>query len=177
MQKSVYRIRAGPVGRVGAILLFTNLISWAEVYDRVAVAVGNHAIKASDIDRDIRLTAFLNGGKLDFSLPEQRKAADRLIDQWMIREEMAKRNYAAVSAANADEVFNKIKAARFPNTGEYQQALNRYGISESELKAHVAWQATVVRFIADRFQSQAFFNWLNDSRKRASIQFRGELSQ
>ena len=176
MQNSVFTTRAGPVGRVVIILLVTNLIIWAEVYDRVAVAVGNHAIKASDIDRDIRLTAFLNGSKLDLSLPEQRKAADRLIDQLMLREEMAKRNYADVSPGNADEVFNKIKAARFPNPADYQQGLNRYGINESELKAHVAWQATVVRFISERFQSQAFFNWLNESRKRASIQFRGELA-
>ena len=176
MQNSEVRIRAGSAGRIGIILLITNSIIWAEVYDRVAVAVGNHAIKASDIDRDIRLTAFLNGAKLDFSSPEQRKAADRLIDQWVIREEMAKRNYASVSPATADEVLNKIKAARFPNPVQYQQALNRYGINESELKAHVAWQATVLRFVAERFQSQAFFNWLNESRKRASVQFRGELS-
>ena len=176
MQNAVVKVRPGSMVRAAVMLLFANLITWAEVYDRVAVAVGNHAISSSDIERDIRLTAFMNGSKLDFSLAEKRKAADRLIDQWMIREEMAKRNYAAVSATNIDAVFNKIKAARFRSAAEYQEALGNYGITESELKAQVAWQATVLRFIAERFQSQAFFNWLNESRKRANIRFRGELS-
>lgn len=147
----------------------------AEVYDSVAAAVGNHAIKASEINRDIRLTAFLNGGKLDFSTAEKRKAAERLIDQWMIREEMAKRSYPATPGPAVEEVFSKIKAARFHDAAEYQQALITYGITESDLRAHIAWQATVLRFIAIRFQSQPFLPWLDQSRKRAGIQYRGAL--
>ena len=159
------------------VLLMGCLSLFAETYDGVAAAVGNHAIKLSEINRDIRLTALLNGARLDFSVAAQRKAAERLIDQWMIREEMARRGYPDSSPANAGDVFAKLKAARFRDAAEYQQALSAYGVTEPELKAHVAWQASVLRFIAIRFQSQPFLPWLDQSRKHTSIQYRGGLSQ
>jgi hypothetical protein len=158
----------------------------AEVVDRIAVAVGNRAIKESQIDREIRLTAFLNGATLDFSAPSKRKAADRLIDQTNIRAEMAKGSYAAPSEAEVSGVLTKIKRARFSKKGEFEQALQTYGITEQELKAHVAWQIQVLHFIDLRFLpaarvearvNEAFFSWLDESRKHERIQFHDEVFQ
>lgn len=55
------------------VLLATLSLSMAAtargaiILDRIAVIVGNRVIKTSDIDRDIRLTAFLNRAKAEFS--------------------------------------------------------------------------------------------------------------
>lgn len=158
----------------------------AEVVDRIAVAVGNRAIKESQIDSEIRLTAFLNGEALDFTAASKRKAADRLIDQTNIRAEMAKGSYAAPSEAEVNGVLAKIKQARFPKKGEYEQALQTYGITEQELKAHVAWQIQVLHFIDLRFLpaartearvNEAFFSWLDESRRHERIQFHDEVFQ
>ncbi len=142
----------------------------------MAVSIGNHAIKASEIERDIRLTAFLNGAPLSFSMSEKHKASDRLIDQMLIREEMAKAHVATSIAA--DTVFERIKRARFSSAAEYQQALKTYGITEPELKAHLAWQLAVLAFVDIRFKANPpFFAWLDTSRKNLRIQYRGNWAQ
>jgi len=158
--------------------------SSAAVVDRIAVAVDNRAIKESQIDRDIRLTAFLNGTPLDTGAASKRKAADRLIDQTVIRSEIAKGSVPAPPDAEISSVLAKIKQARFHNSAEYEQALQTYGISEPELKSHIAWQIQVLRFVDLRFSrgapsanNEAFFAWLDATRKHSRIQFHDEVLQ
>src|SRR5260370_7871360 len=121
--------------------------------DRIAVAVGNRAIKESQIDREIRLTAFENGTALDVSAASKRKAADRLIDQTFIRTEMAKASYPAPSDAEINSVLDRIKQARFRTSSEFEQALKTYAITTPELKAHIVWQIQVLRFADLHFEA------------------------
>jgi hypothetical protein len=120
-----------------------------------------------------------------------------LIDQTLIRAELAKTSYPAPSETEISGVLSKIKQARFRNNGEYEQALKTYGISEPELKTHIAWQLQVLRFVDIRFEpaaqtqavknakqpplgervNAAFFAWLDESRKRSRIQFHDEVFQ
>ena len=60
----------------------------AEVIDRIAVTLDNQIITESEVAREIRLTAFLNGDPLDFSPEARRKAAGRLVEQKLIRREI-----------------------------------------------------------------------------------------
>jgi len=159
-----------------AVCLLALMTLHAEVYDGVAISIGTHAIKTSEIERDIRLTALLNGAPLSFSPLEKHQAADRLIDQTLIREEMIKAHVATSLAA--DTVFERIKRARFPAPGEYQQALKTYGVTEPELKAHLAWQLAVLAFVDVRFKANPpFFAWLDTSRKNLRVQFRGNWAE
>lgn len=169
---------------LAAVLCVLILPAGADVVDRIAAAIGNRAIKESQLDRDIRLTAFLNGTPLDESGGAKRKAADRLIDQTVIRSEMAKGSYPAPSDADIAGVLTKIKQARFRNNADYQEALKAYGISEPELKSHIAWQIQVLRFVDLRFakgtpaaDNEAFFAWLDATRKSSRIQFHDEVFQ
>ena len=111
------------------------IVLHAEINDGVAVSIGTRAIKGSEIEHDIRLTAFLNGSALSFSTAEKRKAADRLIDQLLIREEMLKAHVA--TSVISDTVFSRIERTRFSSPAEYRKALQTYGITEPELKAHL----------------------------------------
>lgn len=164
--------------------LIFALAAGAAVVDRIAVAVDNRAIKESQVDRDMRLTAFQNGSPLDSGAAAKRKAADRLIDQTVIRAEIARGSYPVPSDADITSVLEKIKQARFHNNAEYEQALKTYGISEPELRAHIAWQIQVLRFVDIRFartappaRNSAFFSWLDETRKRSRIQYHDEVLQ
>ena len=56
------------------LYLFLTLgVCRAEIIDRVAVVVGKRVITESEIVREIRLTAFLNGAPLDFSAASKRR--------------------------------------------------------------------------------------------------------
>jgi len=124
----------------------------AEVIDRIAVTLDSQVITASEITLEIRITAFLNGDALDFSPEARRKAADRLIEQKLIRKEMQVGRYTSPSPEEVEPMLKQIQAQRFHSAEEYRQALAQYGISEDELKAHLLWQITLLRFVDLRFR-------------------------
>jgi hypothetical protein len=124
----------------------------AEIIDRIAVTLDNQVITASEIALEIRLTAFLNGDSLDFSPDARRKSAARLIEQKLIRKEMQVGRYVSPAPEEVEPMLKDILAQRFHTPDEYPQALAKYGVSEDELKAHLLWQLTLLRFIDIRFR-------------------------
>jgi len=139
------------VARLSLLFVVCGLAN-AVVVDRIAMVVSNHVIKESDIERDIRITDFLNGDKLDLSPAARRKAAQRLIDQAMIRREFDQGRYTAPSPAETGQFLEQVKKQRFHNDAEFQQALRTYGITQQELESHVRWQINVLHFIEQRFR-------------------------
>lgn len=176
-----------------ACLALTTAAS-GELVDRIAVAVGNRAVRESQIDADVRVTEFLNGTPLDSSAAARRASASRLIDQALIRAEMTKGSYAKPSEAQVNDVLAGIKKARFHNEADYQASLKKYGITETELKSHVSWQIQVLQFADLRFGPRVimrsakdaprnvieervnadFFAWLDASRARSRIEYHDE---
>ncbi len=135
------------------LLLLCCLPAAAVVIDRIAVIVDKHAVKTSDIDRDLRVTQFLNREPLDLTVDMKRKAAERLIDQTVIREEMEKGGYAKSSAAEVDAMIARILADRFGGQdARLQVELARYGLSEPQLRLQLQWQLDVLKFIDERFR-------------------------
>ncbi|MCU1338150.1 MAG: hypothetical protein JWO19_3731 [Bryobacterales bacterium] len=161
----------------------------AEIVDRIDVVVDNNqVIKDSDVLNEIRVTDFLNGAKLDLSLDAQKQAANRLIDQKIIRKAIDTLLYPAPDPAEADRLVEQIRQ-RFPNEEAYRRELAAYGITEDLLREHLLWQLTVLRFVSLRFQvaagegapasngdavNEQFFAWLDQSRKDVRIEFKRE---
>jgi hypothetical protein len=158
---------------------------YAEIVDRIAVVVNTQAIKQSDISIEIELTDFLNREKLDFSLPEQKKAASRLIDQTVIRKEIETEHYVPPNTDEADKLLTQIKQ-RYRNEEAYRQALSSYQLTEAMLVLRLRWQVTVLQFVSTRFgdqteaageqsgTNQAFFSWLDETRKQTRIVYKVE---
>jgi hypothetical protein len=138
---------------IGSLLLLMGICQAAVVLDRIAVIVGKHVIKASDIDRDLRLTALLNGAPLDLSSGEKRKAAERLIDQELIRQEIVSGRYKRPGEAEAANLEQQFQRDRFGGSeSRLRQVLQKYGLSDEQLQEHLLWQLTVLRFIDERFR-------------------------
>jgi peptidyl-prolyl cis-trans isomerase SurA len=134
-------------------LLACCLPAASVVIDRIAIIVDKHAIKTSDIDRDLRVTEFLNREPLDTKVDLKRKAAERLVDQTVIREEMERGGYSQSSAAEVDGMMKRILAGRFGGSdAQMKQALSRYGLTEQQLRLEMQWQADVLKFIDERFR-------------------------
>jgi hypothetical protein len=137
-----------------ALLIFAFLASFSrgEIIDRIAVTLDNQVITESEVLREIRLTTFQNGDALDFSPQAKRKAADRLVEQKLIRKEIEDGHYSVPSSNEVEPMLKETQIARFENVEEYRRALTKYGISEEDLKAHLLWQATLLRFVDVRFR-------------------------
>jgi peptidyl-prolyl cis-trans isomerase SurA len=136
------------------LLGLASALESATVVDRMAVIVDKHVIKSSDLYRDLGVTEFLNRQQPDFGAEARHKAADRLIEQSIIRDEIANGGYRWASSADADALLNQILKDRFGgSSAQLQAALSRYGLTEDELRAQLIWQLTVLRFIDQRFRN------------------------
>jgi hypothetical protein len=139
--------------RIAILALVSCLPAAGVVIDRIAIIVDKHAVKDSDIDRDLRVTEFLNAEPLSLSPAARKKSAGRLIDQTVIREEMEKGGYAQTSQSEVDALVKHIVDGRFGGSHpRFQQELMRYGLSEPQLRMELEWQSDVLKFIDDRFR-------------------------
>jgi len=134
------------------VLLAAVSLAHAGVIDQIAAVVGKHAVKTSDIDRDLRVTQFLNGQPPDFSVAQQRAALQRLIDQELIRTDLAQ---AATSAPpdSAKPLLDQIRTDRFKGSTALMNAdFKQRGLTEDQLLDQLQWQVVVLRFIDERFR-------------------------
>ena len=140
--------------RIPLLMAFASVLHGAVVFDRMAVIVGKRVIKSSDIHRELEVTAFLNRERPSFSADARRKAADRLIEQTILRGEIANGGYKGASEDDAAALLNKIRQERFAGSeARLRTTLAGYGLAEEELRRQLLWQLTVLRFIDERFRN------------------------
>lgn len=140
--------------RLVAVLLFAMPLAQAVIVDRVAIIVANAIVKDSDIDEDLRVTAFLNNESPAANESARKKAASRLIDQALIRKEIQSGEYPSAPVAEAQSLLADLKK-RYPGEAAYKKVLSSRGIDEEEVKDRLLWQLTVLRFIDARFRPAA----------------------
>jgi hypothetical protein len=132
--------------------LLCSCLAYSVIIDRIAVRVNNAIIKDSDIDRNLRVTEFLNDQPLNVNNQVRREATKRLIDQAFIRQEIQLGDYPRATWEEADQQLDKLKAGRYKTEAALQQALQRYGLVEPDLRFEFRNQLTVLRFIDQRFK-------------------------
>ncbi|MBV8845894.1 MAG: hypothetical protein JO307_24045 [Bryobacterales bacterium] len=167
------------------LVLLVAALGHGEIVDRIAVVVDRTPVKQSDIFREIRLTALINGEQPDFSLAQQRQAASRLIDQAILRNEIGMGTYPEPDPTQIEQLFQQIRG-RYRTEAAFHQSLMNYGLTQEDLMDHLRWEQIVLQFIALRFGNgvetssvqpdvnQQFFKWLDETRSRSRVLFRDE---
>jgi hypothetical protein len=140
----------------GLTLLFlisnSLALSSAAVVDRLALVVGKTAFTQSEVDNEARLTALETGKPLDLSAAQRKQAAERLVDQQLLRDEMQVTGFQTLSTSDADALLRKFHQQHYASEAMYNAALARYGVTEDELKQHLLWEVEVIRFTDQRFR-------------------------
>ncbi len=139
-----------------SLVLLCPLALRAVIIDRIAVVIGQHIIKDSDIVRDIRITAFLNREAPDFGPASRKRSASRLIDQQFIRDEIRLGAYPSAPVADAERLLDEIRSARAASDALWTRALSSVHITEDELRSALLWQLTVLRFVDLKFRPGVF---------------------
>jgi hypothetical protein len=129
-------------------------LSATTTLDRIVAVVGKRAIKQSDIERDIRVTQFLNNAPpAPKAAEEEKQSLERLIDQELIRADMAAGGNTGHLADEAKALYTELQRDRFGGSKQKLEAeLGRRGLSESQLLQQLQWQLVVLRFIDQRFR-------------------------
>jgi len=142
-----------PCSRALTLLILAAVAGGAGIVDRVAVIVGTHVIKTSDIERELRVASFLNRQPVDEGSAAMRRASDRLIDQELVRQELLSGQYTAPTERDATAFLQQLKRDRFANETQFQTELGRHHLTEDQLKRQLLWQVAVLRFIDQRFRA------------------------
>ena len=124
-----------------------------EIIDRIAASVGNRVITASDLDRQLRVAAFQDGVKPDFSPARKRAAVEAMIEQRLIRTELANSRYPLPDPAELAPAIEQFKKEHFKDDAQYRATLAGYGIGEADFKELLLWQRTLLLFIQVRFET------------------------
>jgi hypothetical protein len=123
----------------------------AAVVDRIAVVVGNTVITETEVLQEARLEAFLNQTPLDLSAPARKNAAEHLVDQQLVRNEMRIGSYSKPTPADIDAMLRNFRQEHFTSVSQYRAALEKYGVTEDQLREHLSWQLAAIRFTDLRF--------------------------
>lgn len=135
-------------------LALVTALHGSVIIDRLAVIVGKNAIKISDVDRDVRLTQFLNQEAMHIDSKARHESAERLVDQEIIRREISSGGYRRPVDREAEALEAQLKRDRFGvSNARFRQALEQYGLTEEQLRNHLLWQLTVLAFIDERFRA------------------------
>jgi FKBP-type peptidyl-prolyl cis-trans isomerase (trigger factor) len=137
------------------LLSFALLLAAAQgaVLDRIAVTVAKHVITEGDILLELRIDAFLDQKPADVSPDQKRKAADRLVDQYLLLEEASTSRQILPAAADAQQLLEQVKA-QYATETEYRAALARYGVTEAQLSQHLLNGIRALRFTDLRFRPE-----------------------
>ncbi len=142
--------------RLCILLAAGTLLASAIVIDRIAVVIGKSIVKQSDIDRDTRVTEFLNGEPLNLGIAARKAATNRLIDQVFIRREIMLGDYPEATQQDAERQLSQIRKDKYKTDEAFSQALHRYGLDPVEIRSQFQWQLTVLQFIDARFRPAAY---------------------
>lgn len=137
-------------GIVPLLLLGAALLP-AEIIDRIAVTIGTRVIPESEIIQMIRLAAFIDGREPDFSLASKRKAAETLISQILLIQEMDDTRFTVPSMADVIAQWNKLIKPRYPSDEAYQAELEKRRITDEEVRLYLQAMIRAVEFIDLRF--------------------------
>jgi hypothetical protein len=124
----------------------------AATVDRLALVVGKTVFTQSEVDDEARLTELESGKPLDLSAARRKEAAERLVDQQLLRDEIQVTGFQP-PASEADELLRRFRQDHFASMALFRAALARYGVTEGELKQRLAWEVTALRFTEWRFRA------------------------
>jgi hypothetical protein len=137
--------------RVASLLAALAALAAGEVLDRVAVRVGAQVITESAVRRHLRMEAFVENREPDLGAEARRKAAERLIDQTLVRRELELNRYPTPPASEVEANLEGIRKGRNEDAGAFASSLARYGFSEEELRNEVFYEIALLRFVDFRF--------------------------
>ncbi len=137
--------------RRALLLIALTAVTDAELLDRLAVAVGKQTITELQLDEEIRVTAFLNDKPVRRTDDERRAAADRLVQQLLVKREMELSRYPLPTTEQIETYYAGIRTAK-TSPQDFGRMLAEYQLTPAILKAHLAFQLTTLQFVEYRFR-------------------------
>lgn len=130
------------------------VVPWAcaEIIDRIAATIGNRVITESMLVEQIRLSALYDGKEPDFSPASKRRAAETLIQQTLLVQEMDDTRYPEPAMKDVIDELKKDVAPLYAGETGFPGALRARRVTEEELQRFVQRMMRSLSFIDLRFR-------------------------
>jgi len=109
------------------VVAFSFAAMAQNIIDRIAVVVGSQVITESEVILEVRLTAFFNSQPLDLSTAQRKAAAERLVDQQLIRNEMQVGGYPMPTETEGDAALRKFREDNYSSLAAFRASLRGPG--------------------------------------------------
>ncbi len=123
----------------------------AAIVDRIVITVDQKVITAAQLEEELRVTAFIERQPVDLSLEKRRQAADRLVEQVLVRREMELNRYPVPTDSESATYLAQL-VKEYGGEEAFKEALARSLVDERVLRHHLAFQITMLRFLDYRFR-------------------------
>jgi hypothetical protein len=135
------------------LALTVQMAMGGQIIDGIVAKVNKTAILLSDWDEAIRYEAFVDGKALNKLTDEDHKATlDRLIDQELLRQQAVNGLHVRAERVEAKIAeIRKLYAGAETEAG-WKAALQKYGLTEEQLKEHVKVQLALARLVDERLR-------------------------
>jgi hypothetical protein len=124
-------------------------VSAQEVIDRIAARVESDIILLSDIRALARYQQLVEG-----KAENDAQILDRLIDQWIVRNEADTAQFPHPSDADIAAGVERVQKS-FTSAGEFETRKEQIGLTDGEIKTMVAAQLYLSNYLDSRFRPSA----------------------
>lgn len=132
---------------LGTMLLLAGLDSLAqEVVDRIVARIENDVILLSDMRELSHYQMFVDGKS-----ESDEKLLDRLIDQWIVRNEAAVSRIAQPSDEDVNRSLARLRRS-FSSQEEFEERRKQSGLSEEDLRRLTKSQLYLSNYLDSRFR-------------------------
>lgn len=123
----------------------------SEIIDRLAIAVGHEVVTELQLDEELRVTALLNHKPVVRDLEQRREAADRLVEQLLIKLDMELSHYQLPSTADVESYYQQIEESD-GGPADFDKMLSNYNLTADTVRSHLELQLAELKFIDLRFR-------------------------
>jgi parvulin-like peptidyl-prolyl isomerase len=132
---------------IAPLLAAEALTRGQELIDRMVARVENDIILQSEVSALGHYQQFVDG-----KTESDGKILDRLIDQWIVRNEADTARFPHPSDAEVAHGVGRLQAS-FASTEEYESRKKQAGLSDLDIRAMVAMQLYLSNYLNSRFRS------------------------
>jgi hypothetical protein len=138
-----------------ALLLLPLGARAGELLDRIVVTVNGNALLQSDWDGELHYELFMSGRPISSATPQDpQSAVDRIVDQELLREQTRTADFKAASRdeIEAQVVLLKKEHEQENSAQPWSARLHEYGLTETDIRDHVALELNQLRVIDARLR-------------------------
>jgi hypothetical protein len=133
-------------------LLLMALAGHAELLDRIAITVGKDVVTEQQIYEQLRIAAFLDGAKPEFTQQQLRDTADRMVLQRLVLQDMQANGFPLPTGEEVEQALRDSREKHWGSAAGFDQAARDANVSREAVTDFLSRLVATIKYIDFRFK-------------------------